>query len=257
MKKVLSIAGSDSSAGAGIQADLKTITAIGGYAATVITAVTAQNTQGVSGIHVVPAEVVRQQIDAVMSDLEPDAIKIGMLPDVATVQVVIDALSSYEQRPVVLDPVMISTSGTRLMSSDAVDLCVSRLMPLCTLITPNLPEAEQLTGMKISSVDDMETAARLLHQRLRCSVVVKGGHLNGNEPWDVLYHEHHTSRHLSPAVVSRNTHGTGCTFSSAIATYIALGCTVEEAVSRAKHFVYNAILSAKDRQIGHGHGPIV
>lgn len=254
---VLTIAGSDSSAGAGIQADLKTVAAIGGYAATAVTAVTVQNTLGVTDSHTVPPAIVRAQIEAVMSDLEPDAVKTGMLPTAETVATVADALEQYAPRPVVLDPVMISSSGRRLMSDDAARLCLSRLMPLCTLITPNLPEAEWLTGQTIRTVDDMGRAAAALSRSIGgASVVVKGGHLTDGEPCDVLYHQGRLSRHTSPMVISRNTHGTGCTYASAIATYLAMGCTVDVAVARAKQYIYAAIVGATNQHIGHGHGPL-
>ena len=253
---VLSIAGSDSSAGAGIQADLKTITALGAYAATVVTAVTAQNTQGVRGVHTVPPSMIAQQICAVMDDLEPTAIKIGMLTDAATVEAVASSLSLYPRRPVVYDPVMLSTSGHRLMSDEATRMVVAQLIPLCTLVTPNLPEASFFLSREITTPVDMEQAAADLWQRWGTSVVVKGGHLMGAEPCDVLCHAGHITRHTTPAVLSRNTHGTGCTFSSAIATRLAQGYPMEKAVAQAKQYIYQAIAQGKDLNIGHGHGPL-
>lgn len=255
---VLTIAGSDCSGGAGIQADIKTISALGAYAASAITAITVQNTCGVTGIHPVPASYVKGQIEAVMTDIRPRAIKIGMINDVNIVKVIAESLQTYKPEFVVFDPVMVSTSGCKLMEDEAIEAITSQLMPLSTLITPNLREAEVLTGMPIPDIETMKTASRdLLHYGCH-AVLVKGGHLENGGMCDVLQIENETEPHLFTAdkVESHNTHGTGCTFSSAIATYLALGHDMTEAVRLAKAYVYQGILSGKDIHIGEGHGPL-
>lgn len=255
---VLTIAGSDCSGGAGIQADIKTISALGAYAASAITAITVQNTCGVTGIHPVPASYVKGQIEAVMTDIRPRAIKIGMINDVNIVKVIAESLQTYKPEFVVFDPVMVSTSGCKLMEDEAIEAITSQLMPLSTLITPNLREAEVLTGMPIPDIETMKTASRdLLHYGCH-AVLVKGGHLENGGMCDVLQIENETEPHLFTAdkVESHNTHGTGCTLSSAIATYLALGHDMTEAVRLAKAYVYQGILSGKDIHIGEGHGPL-
>ena len=255
---VLTIAGSDPSAGAGIQADLKTISALGAYAATVITAVTTQNTLGVQSVYPLPPEIVGSQLAAVMDDLHPCAIKIGMVHDTDIVRAIADTLGRYPRGPVVYDPVMVSTSGCKLMEDNAIEALTSQLMPMATLITPNLSEAEVLTGKRITTIPEMEIAAKELLGFGSQAVLVKGGHLNENEMCDVLYikGEEHPHRFSSPKIESRNTHGTGCTLSSAIATYLALGEPLDEAVRKAKTYVYQGILNGKDVHIGEGHGPL-
>lgn len=261
MKKypcILSIAGSDCSGGAGIQADLKTISALGGYAATAITAITVQNTTGVRSIHAVPPVYVQGQIEAVMEDICPHAVKIGMINDVEIVKVIGDCLRKYRPRYVVFDPVMVSTSGHKLIEDDAISALARELIPLSTLITPNLSEAEVLAGHLINKVEDMEAAAREL-LKLGChAVLLKGGHLEGGKMCDVLQVAGEEEAHLftSEKVESRNTHGTGCTLSSAIATFLALGCALPEAVERAKSYVTGGIIAGKDIYIGEGHGPL-
>ena len=244
MEVVLSIAGSDSSAGAGIQQDLKTITAHGCYGATVITSVTSQNTLGVQSAMAVPPAVVASQISAVLTDLEPAAIKIGMIPDKAVAEAIVDILKPYLQQhpvPVVYDPVMVSTSGFYLMQPDAIEYIAAHLFPLCTLITPNLPEAERLG-------DSLNPYAYLL----------KGGHAEGDVMTDVLHLPDGTQTEFStPRIDTRNLHGTGCTLSSAIASQLALGCTLAEAVSRAKAFVTAAIRRSINVSIGHKNGPLL
>lgn len=244
MEIVLTIAGSDSSAGAGIQQDLKTITAHGCYGATVITSLTSQNTLGVQASLAVPAGVVASQINAVLSDLEPAAIKIGMIPDKEVAEAIVDELKPYLQQhtvPVVYDPVMVSTSGYCLMHSDAIQYVTTYLFPLCTLITPNLPEAEQLG-------DTLAPYAYLL----------KGGHAEGDVMTDVLHLPDGTKiAFSSERITTRNLHGTGCTLSSAIASRLALGCDIPDAVSLAKTFVTAAIRRSVDINIGGGNGPIL
>lgn len=255
---VLSIAGSDCSGGAGIQADLKTISALGSYAATAITAVTVQNTYGVRAIHPIPADIIKGQIQAVMEDIRPSAVKIGMVNDIAAIHVIAETLSTYRPQYVVFDPVMVSTSGHRLIEEDAIEVLKNELIPLATLITPNLKEAEVLYDHPIHTLTDMEDAASTL-LRLGCkSILIKGGHLEGNDMTDILLSDKDSSalRYTSQKVESNNTHGTGCTLSSAIATFLAQGFPLAEAVKKAKDYVYNGILHGKDVHIGDGHGPL-
>lgn len=244
MEVVLTIAGSDSSAGAGIQQDLKTITAHGCYGATVITSITSQNTLGVQAALAVPAGAVASQISAVLSDLEPAAIKIGMIPNKAVAKAIVDELKPYllqHRVPVVYDPVMVSTSGFDLMQPDAIQYITTQLFPLCTLITPNLPEAKRLG-------DSLSHNAYLL----------KGGHAEGDVMTDVLHLPDGTQTEYStPRITTRNLHGTGCTLSSAIASQLALGCNLQEAVSRAKAFVTAAIRRSVNISIGHKNGPLL
>ena len=244
MEVVLTIAGSDSSAGAGIQQDLKTITAHGCYGATVITSITSQNTLGVQAALAVPAGAVASQISAVLSDLEPAAIKIGMIPNKAVAEAIVDELKPYllqHRVPVVYDPVMVSTSGFDLMQPDAIQYITTQLFPLCTLITPNLPEAKRLG-------DSLSHNAYLL----------KGGHAEGDVMTDVLHLPDGTQTEYStPRITTRNLHGTGCTLSSAIASQLALGCNLQEAVSRAKAFVTAAIRRSVNVSIGHKNGPLL
>ena len=244
MEVVLTIAGSDSSAGAGIQQDLTTIVAHGCYGATVITSITSQNTLGVQSAMTVPPAVVASQLSAVLTDLEPRAIKIGMLPDQSVAEAVVQMLDGYlqsHQAAVVYDPVMVSTSGFLLMDPEAIEYIALHLFPLCTLITPNLPEAERLG-------DSLSPYAYLL----------KGGHAEGYEMTDVLYLPDGSKAAFStPRITSRNLHGTGCALSSAIAAQLALGCSLKEAVSRAKQFVSAAIQRSVNVNIGHGNGPLL
>lgn len=261
MKKyatILSIAGSDCSGGAGIQADLKAISALGGYAATAITAITVQNTTGVRAIHSIPPVFVRGQIEAVMDDIHPDAIKIGMINDVEIVKVIAFCLRRYKPRFVVFDPVMVSTSGHKLIEDDAIGALTKELMPLSTLITPNLSEAEVLTGRALHSVEDMKAAAVELLKFGCKAVLLKGGHLEGGKMCDVLQIAGEQAPHLftSDKIESKNTHGTGCTLSSSIATLLALGHNLPDAVKRAKDYVTGGIVHGKDIYIGEGHGPL-
>lgn len=261
MKKyhtVLTIAGSDCSGGAGIQADIKTISALGCYAASAITAVTVQNTCGVSAIHPIPAEYVKSQIEAVMTDIKPEAVKIGMINDVEIVRAIASSIKTYRPKFVVFDPVMVSTSGCKLIEDKAIEAIKNELIPLSTIITPNLKEAIVLTGDNISHAGSMIEAGRKILNYGCHSVLVKGGHLDGDDMCDVLCINGDSNPYTFTArkIDSHNTHGTGCTLSSAIATNLALGCTLQEAVNRAKEYVYKGILTGKDIHIGNGHGPL-
>lgn len=254
---ILSIAGSDCSGGAGIQADIKTISALGGYAATAITAVTVQNTLGVSNVLAMSPEIVREQIMAVMEDLQPVAIKIGMVNDIRIVRVITECLRKYAPEYVVYDPVMVSTSGRKLMTDDAIEEIKKTLLPLVTLATPNLDEATVLTGKKIQNIHDMQHAAKQLTDEYQTGFLIKGGHLEGNRMCDLL----HTSEYIfhiyeEEKVETDNLHGTGCTLSSAIATYLAKGCPMREAIHQAKAYITQAIIAGKDLHIGHGNGPL-
>ncbi len=253
---ILSIAGSDSSCGAGIQADLKTISALGGYAATAITAITAQNTLGVQAVFPLPTEAVKKQIESVMDDLQPDAVKIGMVNDAAVVETISSILTTYRPSYIVYDPVMISTSGRRLMASEAIYTIQDKLFPLCTLITPNLHEAELLYGQKIQTIDEMKHAALTLQSQYRTAILVKGGHLEGNEMCDILCANKTLSIYKEDKIATANLHGTGCTLSSAIATYLAKGHELTEAVQLAKNYTTLAIHRGINLHIGHGNGPL-
>jgi hydroxymethylpyrimidine/phosphomethylpyrimidine kinase len=253
----LTIAGSDSSGGAGIQADLKTFAALGVYGASVITALTAQNTHGVSGIHAVPAEFVTAQIDAVFSDLDVKAVKIGMVAQLATVDAIAAGLMRWSPKHVVLDPVLIATSGDRLLAADAVESLRTRLIPRASLITPNLPEAAALLDEPVASG---EAAIARQGQRLLAmgcpAVLIKGGHAQGTESIDYLVSGNGTLALPAPRIATINTHGTGCSLSSAIAAGLAKGEDLETAIRNAKAWVSAAIAAADRLGVGHGHGPI-
>lgn len=253
----LTIAGSDSSGGAGIQADLKTFSSLGVYGASVITAITAQNTKGVRGIQAVSQEIVKGQIEAVFEDLRIDAVKIGMLHNKENVESVANAIDSYCPSRVILDPVMISTSGSKLMEDEAIESLISELFHRVTLITPNIDEAAFLSGMPIRNEQEMETAAQKL-QAMGCrSVLMKGGHLGGQEMADILFAEGEAPlRLVAPAINTQNTHGTGCTLSAAIAAYMALGKKMSEAVQAAKRYITAALEAGADVQTGYGNGPL-
>ena len=255
--RVLSIAGSDSGGGAGIQADLKTFSALGCYGMTAITALTAQNTQGVRAIHGVPPEFLAQQLDAVLEDIGADAVKIGMLHAPEIVRVVAAAIRRHGLRHVVLDPVMVATSGDRLIADETVAVLVAELFPLATVVTPNLDEAELLLGHKIAGVDGLEPAARELLAMGAPNVLLKGGHLQGDDVVDLLLGATGEPWRLaSPRIASRNVHGTGCTLSSAIAAQLALGHGLEDAVRLARSYILGAIAEGADVVTGHGHGPL-
>ena len=253
----LTIAGSDSSGGAGIQADLKSFAALGVYGASVITALTAQNTTGVSGIHPVPAAFITAQIDAVFADLAVGAVKIGMVAQAETIAAIADALARWSPRHVVLDPVMVATSGDRLLATEAVDALRSKLFPLATLITPNLPEAAALLHEPVA---DNEAAVERQGRQLMAlgcrAVLIKGGHGHGAESIDYLFDGAHTIALAVPRVATANTHGTGCSLSSAIAAGLAKGEDLESAVRNAKAWITDAIAAADRFAVGHGHGPV-
>lgn len=254
----LTIAGSDSSGGAGIQADLKTFTALSVYGASVITALTAQNTRGVTGIHAVPSDFIRQQFDAVVTDLKIDAIKTGMLGDTATVEIVSELLKGYPATPVVVDPVMVATSGDLLLTQDALDAVRQRLIPLASIITPNIAEAAKLLGAsQAQTVEDQERQANQLLALGARAVLVKGGHGEGSDAVDVLASrdEGHI-RFTLPKIDTRHTHGTGCTLASAIAAGLAKGETLIQSITSAKLFVWHALQSGAQLSIGEGSGPV-
>lgn len=255
--KVLTIAGSDSGGGAGIQADLKTMSALGVYGMSAITAVTAQNTVGVRGIQPIAPEIVAMQIEAVMDDLSCDAVKIGMLHSRAIIETVADKLKQYAPRFIVVDPVMISTSGHKLLEDDAIACIVDELFPIATVVTPNIDEAEYLSGMKIENETDMQQAAeRLLKMGCR-AVLMKGGHLETDCMTDLLFIAGETPYRLtSPRIESVNNHGTGCTLSSAIASYLALGNDLPHAVAAAKQYISEGLAHGAGIKIGHGHGAL-
>ena len=254
--KVLSIAGSDPSGGAGIQADIKAISALGGFAATAITALTVQNTRGVQRVFPLPADLVSEQIDAVMSDIEPQAIKIGMVNDAAVVQAIVAAIHRHHPAIVVYDPVMVSTSGHRLIEESIISLIEKELMPLATVITPNMQEAAVLYQKPITNIEEMKEAATCLAQRYGNAVLIKGGHLDGDTMCDILSDGIHITCFTEQRIDTRNLHGTGCTLSSAIATLLAQGLTVEQAVSQAKQYVTRAIDAGSHLLIGHDNGPL-
>lgn len=257
-RRVLTIAGSDSGGGAGIQADLKTFAANGCYGMSVITALTAQNTQGVTGIHPVPVAFVAQQLDAVLSDLGADAVKIGMLYSAELIETVARKLGEYRVARIVLDPVMVAQSGDKLLQDDAVEALKTHLIPLAEILTPNIPEASVLLGRKISVAGELHAAAEEL-AGLGCrNVLVKGGHLAGQDSDDCLYlgDEKRIARFPGARVETRNNHGTGCTLSSAIAANVAKGDGVEAAVRHAKEYITGAIRAGAAYRIGHGHGPV-
>jgi hydroxymethylpyrimidine/phosphomethylpyrimidine kinase len=253
----LTIAGSDSSGGAGIQADLKTFAALGVYGASVLTALTAQNTTGVTGIHFVPADFVTAQIDAVFGDLDVQAVKIGMVAQLATIDAIMAGLEKWSPKHVVLDPVMVATSGDRLLAADAVDALRARLIPRASLITPNLPEAAALLdeAVALSEAAIENQGKRLLAMGCR-AVLIKGGHGQGTESIDYLIDAQRTIALAAPRIATRNTHGTGCSLSSAIAAGLAKGEEMETAVGNAKAWVSAAIAAADRFSVGHGHGPV-
>ena len=253
----LTIAGSDSSGGAGIQADLKTFGALGVYGASAITALTAQNTQGVTGIHDVPPDFIVAQIDAVFADLEVNAVKIGMLSQSAAIVAIAKALDSHKAKNVVLDPVMIAASGARLLADDAVATLRKELISRALLITPNLPEAAALTGSAVAKTEAGMTAqAKQLLDAGARNVLIKGGHGDGPESVDLLIGLNLNIRLAAPRHPSRNTHGTGCTLSSAVAAGLAKGLELTDAVRAAKDYVTAGIAAADKLAIGHGHGPL-
>lgn len=258
MKRILTIAGSDSGGGAGIQTDIKTISALGGYASSVLTAVTAQNTRGVTDVEFLSPDIVEKQLRAVLDDIGTDAVKIGMLGTREVVERVAKLLEAYRPPIIVLDPVLVATSGDVLTAGSATEAIVHRLMPLATVMTPNIPEAQRLTGLSIASPDDYETVWERFRAMGAQAVLLKGGHLTGDRLTDTLFSTGDSTAHAytHARIETRNTHGTGCTLSSALAVYLAMGLPLAEAAEEATDFIHDAIVAARDRSIGSGHGPV-
>ena len=256
---VLSIAGSDSSGGAGIQADLKTLSAIGIYGATAITAITAQNTMGVYSQFALPSQLVHDQIVTVMEDIHPSVVKIGMLSNAEIARCVADTLEQYTS-PIILDPVMVSTSGHRLLSVEAQDIVKHRFLPMATLVTPNIPEIEALANMAVTTFEEKKLAAECLFGYGVKAILLKGGHEEGDTKSDILFTQSangiQSTFFTSKTIATHNTHGTGCTLSSAIAAYLAMGLDLSAAVEKAKEFITEAIEAGGDIVIGGGNGPI-
>jgi hydroxymethylpyrimidine/phosphomethylpyrimidine kinase len=255
---VLTIAGSDSSGGAGIHADIKTISSLGVYACSAITAITAQNTLGVRSVQGVYPSVLKDQIDAVFEDIKIDAVKTGMLYNKVCVEIINECLARFRPRFFVLDPVMVSTSGSKLINDDAIKSVKKLLFPLATVITPNIFEAEILAGIAIKSHENMEKAAAKLLKNGCNAVLIKGGHLPaGKESVDILFEKGKSGFEIcSPFIETKNTHGTGCTLSAAIASYFALGKNLRESLVLAKDYIVQALAAGKDSQMGKGHGPV-
>ena len=253
MKTALTIAGSDCSGGAGIQADLKTMLANGVYGMSVITSLTAQNTTGVRSISNVTPGFLSDQIDMVFEDIVPDSVKTGMIPSKELVETIAEKMKSYGVKNLVVDPVMVATSGADLSNSESVKALKEKLIPLSSVVTPNVPEAEVLSGMKINTKDDMVKAAGKINSECGCSVLIKGGHC-GNNADDILYHDGRIYVFKSQKIDNKNTHGTGCTLSSAIASNLAKGMDLPDAVKRAKEYITGAIGAKLD--LGQGRGPL-
>ncbi len=252
MKKVLTIAGSDSSGGAGIQADLKTFSAHGVFGMSVITAVTAQNTQGVFAIQDITPDIIEKQIEAIFEDIEVDALKIGMVSQIETIQTIAKNLVKHNAQNIVLDPVMVSKSGFHLLNPEAKNALIEKLLPITAIVTPNIPEAEVITGMTIKEIDDMKKAAIQIHSMGPKNILIKGGHLS-EDAIDVLYNGSSFKYFKSKRIPTKNTHGTGCTLSASIASNIAKGYSVEDSVSKAKEYITVAIKNSLS--IGKGVGP--
>jgi phosphomethylpyrimidine kinase len=257
-KRVLTIAGSDPCGGAGIQADIKTISACGCYAMSAITAIVDQNSLGVYGIHPVPTNFIKGQIKSVLEDYGVDAIKIGMLHSEEQIIGVCEALVGYPASNIVIDPVMVATTGSPLLQENALKAIKNALLPIARIITPNIPEAEKLTGISIDSEKEMQEASQELSFSGKISVLLKGGHLSGNELVDILFNAetNETLEFRSPKIDTGNTHGTGCTLSSAIASFLAHGMNVTEAACKAKTYISEAILQGAPYSIARGHGPV-
>ena len=253
MKTALTIAGSDCSGGAGIQADLKTMTMNGVYAMSAITVLTAQNTTGVRAIRETEPDFLKQQLDAVFEDIYPDAVKIGMVASSELIRVIADRLRYYDAKNVVVDPVMVATSGSALMKNDAVQTLIEELLPLAILVTPNIPEAQVLSGLTIETKEDMVTAAKQIGDNHHCAVLLKGGH-SINDANDLLYANEELVWFEGKRIDNPNTHGTGCTLSSAIASNLAKGFTLAESVQRAKDYISGALAAMLD--LGKGSGPM-
>jgi hydroxymethylpyrimidine/phosphomethylpyrimidine kinase len=257
MRTALTIAGSDSGGGAGIQADLKTFAAHGVFGTSALTALTAQNTVGVEGVYAIPPEFIARQIDAVVKDIGADAVKTGMLSNSRIIETVAAMIMEYGLRPLVVDPVMVAKSGDALLEPEARDTLISSLLPLATVVTPNLPEAEVLCGFPVTDMDGMRRAAQSIHAQGPLCVVVKGGHLEETGFSTDLFYDGVRFEELSePRIDTRNTHGTGCTFASAIAARLALGDEMLDAVRAAKRYVSSILAASAGIHIGHGHGPM-
>ena len=254
MKTALTIAGSDCSGGAGIQADLKTMTMNGVYAMSAITALTAQNTTGVRAIQESTPDFLKQQLDAIFEDIYPDAVKIGMVSSSELIRVIVDRLRCYDAKNVVIDPVMVATSGSALMKSDAVQTLIEELLPVATVVTPNIPEAQVLSGLTIETKEDMVTAAKQIGDNYHCAVLLKGGH-SINDANDLLYANGELRWFEGKRIDNPNTHGTGCTLSSAIASNLAKGFTLTESVLHAKEYISGALAAMLD--LGQGSGPMM
>ena len=252
-KPVLTIAGSDCSGGAGIQADIKTMTMNGVYGMSVITALTAQNTLGVTGILDVGVDFLQKQLDAVFSDIFPEAVKIGMLSSKSLIEAIADTLERYKAKNIVVDPVMVSTSGSKLIEDDAIETMCERLFPLAAVITPNIPEAEILSGIKITTAEDMIEASKIINEKYSCAVLCKGGH-SLNDANDLLYDGKNIRWFEGKRIDNPNTHGTGCTLSSAIASNLAKGYSMEESIENSKRYISEAMSEMLD--LGHGRGPM-
>ena len=253
MKTALTVAGSDSRGGAGIQADIKTMTANGVFAMSAITALTAQNTTGVTGILNATPDFLEKELDAIFTDIFPDAVKIGMVSSAELITVIAEKLKAYGAKHVVVDPVMVATSGAKLLEDDAIDTLKEKLLPLAEVLTPNIPEAEILAGMKIESPTDMETAARTISETYGCAVLCKGGH-DLNDANDLLWKDGAGRWFKGRRIANPNTHGTGCTLSSAIASNLAKGYGLDESVEKAKAYISGALAAMLD--LGHGSGPM-
>ena len=253
LKTALTIAGSDCSGGAGIQADLKTMTMNGVFAMSAITALTAQNTTGVRAIQEAAPDFLKQQIDAVFEDIYPDAVKIGMVASSELIRVIAERLRHYDAKNVVVDPVMVATSGSALMKNDAVQTLIEELLPVSTLVTPNIPEAQVLSGLTIETKEDMVTAAKQIGNNYHCAVLLKGGH-SINDANDLLYADGKIIWFEGKRIDNPNTHGTGCTLSSAIVSNLAKGFTLEESIKRAKEYISSALSAMLD--LGNGSGPM-
>ncbi|HJC91853.1 MAG TPA: bifunctional hydroxymethylpyrimidine kinase/phosphomethylpyrimidine kinase [Candidatus Mediterraneibacter excrementigallinarum] len=253
MRTALTIAGSDSSGGAGIQADIKTMTANGVFAMSAVTALTAQNTTGVTGIMEVSPEFLREQIDCIFTDIRPDAVKIGMVSSSGLITAIADKLEEYQAENIVVDPVMVATSGAKLISDDAVATLKARLLPIADVLTPNIPETEVLSGMEVKTEEDMVKAAEEISGRYHCAVLVKGGH-QLNDANDLLYQNGKCRWFYGKRIDNPNTHGTGCTLSSAIASNLAKGFSMDESVERAKEYISGALGAMLD--LGRGSGPM-
>lgn len=253
MNKVLTIAGSDCSGGAGIQADMKTMAAHKVYGMSVITSLTAQNTTGVYGVLDIDPEFVAKQIDCVFQDIVPEAVKIGMVSNSKIIEVIVDKLKEYKAKNIVVDPVMISTSGSKLLSDEAIDVLKNKLIKIATIITPNIPEAEVLSGMTIKTQEDMLDAAKKISKMLDGAVLIKGGHLV-NDAIDLLYRDGEYRWFTSERINNNNTHGTGCTLSSAIASNLSKGYSLEDSIEKAKEYLTGALRDGLD--LGKGSGPL-